>query len=216
MSQARKIRIKNPGQQKIYDVYINSTLTMRIPLTINEVGRNIKQNLERMISKNIEGRCVAEGFIKPGTINVVSYSSGTINNNKVEFQTVFECKICYPVEGMWIECMTKTITKAGIHAEVVDKEGNIPITVFVARDHHYTDKQFSMLKENTKIIVRIVGVRFELNDPYICVIGKLMDQSNVQDRNMLSKPPIQFIGGDSEGSLISRNIDDDDDNDNDD
>jgi|UniRef100_A0A6C0AS81 hypothetical protein len=195
MSQTQKIRVKNPGQQKIYDVYINSTLTMRIPLTINEVGRNIKQNLERMISKNIEGRCVAEGFIKPGTINVLSYSSGTINNNKVEFQTVFECKICYPVEGMWIECMTKTITKAGIHAEVIDKEGNIPITVFVARDHHYTDKQFSELKENTKIVVRIVGVRFELNDPYICVIGKLMDRANVQENQVFRKPPISILGG---------------------
>ena len=214
MSQARKIRIKNPGQQKIYDVYIMSTLTMRIPLTMNEIGRNIKQNLERMISKSIEGRCVAEGFIKPGTINVVSFSSGTINNNKVEFQTVFECKICYPVEGMWIECMTKTITKAGVHAEVVDKEGNIPITVFVARDHHYTDRQFSMLKEGEKIIVRIVGVRFELNDPYICVIGKLMDQANVQDnRNVLRKPPIQFIGGD-DVDQVDDDVDDDNDNDN--
>lgn len=208
MSQARKIRIKNPGQQKIYDVYINSTLTMRIPLTINEVGRNIKQNLERMISKSIEGRCVAEGFIKPSTINVVSFSSGTINNNKVEFQTVFECKICYPVEGMWIECMTKTITKAGVHAEVVDKEGNIPITVFVARDHHYTDKQFSMLKEGEKIIVRIVGVRFELNDPYICVIGKLMNPANVQDDRQRGKPSLSILGG---GEVDVNALDEDED-----
>jgi hypothetical protein len=48
--------------------------------------------------------------------------------------------------------MSKTITKAGVHAEVIDKEGNVPITVFVARDHHYTDRQFSELKENTKIL----------------------------------------------------------------
>ena len=208
MAEARKLRIKNPNQQKIHDVYINSTLTMKITLTINEVGRNIKQNLERMISKNIEGRCVAEGFIKPGTINVVSYSAGTINNNKVEFQTVFECKICHPVEGMWIECMSKTITKAGIHAEVIDKEGNIPITVFIARDHHYTDKQFSEIKENMKIVVRVIGVRFELNDPYICVIGKLMNPENTQNERQQNfrKPPISILGGE-----VSNYLDEEDD-----
>ena len=81
--------------------------------------------------------------------------------------------ICYPVEGMVIECNVKTITKAGIHAEVVDNEGNMPITIFIARDHHFTDKAFANIAENSKITTKIIGIRFELNDPYICAIGTL-------------------------------------------
>jgi len=166
---------QDKSDRKIYGVYIPSLLTMKVVLPITEVGKNMKENLEKIISKRNEGKCIAEGFIRPGSIKVIRYSSGVVNNNNVEFETVFECMICHPVEGMLIDCETKTITKAGIHAEVIDSTGSIPITVFIARDHHYNDKYFGEIKENIKIIVRVIGVRFELNDPYICVIGKLID-----------------------------------------
>jgi hypothetical protein len=90
--------------------------------------------------------------------------------------------VCHPVEGMLIECDTKTITKAGIHAEVTDENGNIPVTVFVARDHHFTDRHFAEIKENMKIIIRVIGVRFELNDPYICVIGKFLEKKSTEKK----------------------------------
>jgi DNA-directed RNA polymerase subunit E'/Rpb7 len=162
-------------QRKMFGVYEHSMLTLKVSLSVNQVGKNIKQNLERMISRKIEGKCIPEGYIRPGSVKVMSYSSGTINNEKVEFQVVFECMVCHPVEGMLIECQTKTITKAGVHAEVIDDSGSMPITVFVARDHHFSEKSFSEVKENMKIKVRVAGVRFELNDPYVCVIAKLVE-----------------------------------------
>jgi DNA-directed RNA polymerase subunit E'/Rpb7 len=168
----RKEKPQNPIK-KIYGVYIPSVLTMKIILSITEVGSNIKQNLQKRISKNTEGRCITEGFIRPDSVNLLSYSAGNVNGNQIEFQTVFECMICHPVEGMLIECQVKTITKAGIHAEVVDSNGVVPITVFVARDHHISDRSFADVKEADKITISVIGVRFELNDPYICVIGKL-------------------------------------------
>jgi hypothetical protein len=95
--------------------------------------------------------------------------------------------ICHPVEGMIIDCTSKTITKAGVHAQVIDSDGTIPVTVFVARDHHNTNKYFNTIKENAKIQVKVIGARYELNDPYICVIGKLVDAPT-------TKPKIK-IGG---------------------
>jgi len=160
---------------KIYGVYVKSMLTSKIVLSINEIGKNVKQNLETMISRTMEGKCIKEGYIKPGSSRILTYSSGVVNGEKIIFDTVFECNVCHPVEGMWIECITKTITKAGIHAEVIDDKGNVPITVFIARDHHFKDKQFSDVGENVKITVRVIGVRFEYNDSYICVIGKLLE-----------------------------------------
>ena len=164
-------------EQKIYGVYIPSVLNKKIVLSINEIGKQVKQNLEKTISKNMEGRCIKEGFIQNGSIKVLSYSSGNVNGEKIEFQTVFECMVCHPVEGMLIECNTKTITKAGVHAEVIDKNGNIPIIVFVARDHHFKDHLFAEIKESQKILVKVIGVRFELNDPHICVIAKLIEDT---------------------------------------
>jgi DNA-directed RNA polymerase subunit E'/Rpb7 len=169
-------------QRKVYGPYLQSLLTMKVSLSITEIGKNIKQNLERKISKKTEGKCIAEGFIQPNSVKVISYSNGIINNENVEFQVVYECMVCYPVEGMLIECHVKTITKAGIHTEVLDDTGVVPITAFIARDHHFTDPYFATIAENTKVTVRVIGVRFELNDPYICVIGTLVDNAQPQYR----------------------------------
>lgn len=168
-----------PHVGKVYDVYMPSVLTMKIILNITEIGKNVKQNIELAITKQIVGKCIAEGFVKPNSIKIINYSSGLVNSENIEFQTVFECMICHPVEGMIIECQAKTITKAGIHSEVVDDNGVMPVTIFIARDHHFTDKQFNNIKENSKLSVRVIGIRYELNDPYICVIGKLVEGNKI-------------------------------------
>ena len=110
------------AEPQVYGVYMPSMLTMKVQLSIIEVGKNIKQNLEKIISKKTEGKCITDGFIKPNSVKIVNYSSGVINGDLVEFYTLFECMVCHPVEGMLIECQTKTITKAGIHAEVIDTD----------------------------------------------------------------------------------------------
>jgi DNA-directed RNA polymerase subunit E'/Rpb7 len=125
--------------------------------------------------KETEGKCIPQGFIRPNSVKIVSYSSGNVHSENVEFTTVFECLVCHPVENMHVECTTKTVTKAGIHAEVITDNGVVPLTVFIARDHNYTNRDFDKVKENMKIMVRILGIRYELNDPYICAIGMLID-----------------------------------------
>ena len=181
MAQEFKKRVNNE-KSKIYGVYIKSLLTQKVILSINEIGKNTKQNLEKKIQAKIEGKCIEQGFIRPNSVVVKNYSSGLINSANVEFQVVFECNICHPVEGMLIECDVKTVTKAGIHAVVKTDEDVVPVTVFVARDHNYNDSYFGTIKENMKIITRVIGIRYELNDPFICVIGKLVQnrEDNLQ------------------------------------
>lgn len=160
---------------KIYDPYIMSVLCMKIHLPITEVGGNIKQNLEKMIVHKTEGKCIVDGFVRPDSVRILTYSAGKLNSGSVEFQTTFECMICHPVEGTLVRCKSNTITKAGIHAEVVDKQGNIPITMFIARDHHLNNDKFDRVVENAQLLVNIIGIRYEVNDANICAIGKLVD-----------------------------------------
>jgi hypothetical protein len=93
---------------------------------------------------------------------------------------------------MLIECKSKTITKAGIHAEVVDETGAVPVTVFIARDHNYNDIDFNNVKENETILVRVIGTRFELNDSYVCVIAKLAHRRD----EYMARPKRNLGGGD--------------------
>ena len=170
----------NKDDKKEYGVYINSMLSKKVVLKITEIGKNIKQNLEKKIKYSIEGKCIVEGFIRPKTVEVVSYSCGLVKDDHIEFQVIYRCLVCNPIKDIEMECFVKNITKAGIHAEVRDNEDNVPITIFVARDHNYTNSMFDTIEKDMIIRVKIIGVRFELNDPSITAIAYLLDKKEAE------------------------------------
>jgi DNA-directed RNA polymerase subunit E'/Rpb7 len=172
---------------KIQSIYSRGLLTRNITLPITTIGKNIKETIEENIKFNYEGKCLVEGFIKQNSIKIITYSSGVIyRGNNIMFEVVFECEICFPVEGMLISCLAKNITKAGIRAEsALDIPS--PVVVFVAKDHHYNMSYFSEIQEGDKITVRVIGQRFELNDKYISIIAELVkpkfDKDTIINKN---------------------------------
>ena len=156
------------------NIYMETLITQQMVLPFTLIGNNIKEILEQMLVAKTEGTCIVEGFVKPNSCKILTYSSGILHENNIIFEIVFECAICSPVEGMLIECTAKNITKAGIRAEII-KENISPVVVFIAHDHHYKSKYFSLIKENDDIVVRVIGQRFELNDTYISVIAELVE-----------------------------------------
>jgi DNA-directed RNA polymerase subunit E'/Rpb7 len=152
---------------------MKNMLLKQIHLPIKSLGNNINYILETIISKQIAGKCIQEGYIKPGSIKILTYSNGNILGNYIVFKVIFECLVCCPVEGMHINAIVKNVTKAGIRAEIIDD--NSPVIIFIARDHHYKMPYFSSLKVNDKIKVRVIGQRFELEDTYISIIAELIE-----------------------------------------
>jgi hypothetical protein len=90
----RKEKHENEAPMKIFEPYIKSILSTKVLLSITEVGKNIKQNLEKVIVSKVEGRCIVEGYIRPDSINILTYSAGKVQNGKVEFQITYECLVC--------------------------------------------------------------------------------------------------------------------------
>ena len=160
-------------KRRMTGIYGSMLITRKIVLSIVNVGNNIKQTLENVIAKQVEGRRVVEGFVKPLSSKILTYSSGTLKGSDIEFEIVFECLVCCPVEGMHIACVAKNITKAGIRAETAEDPS--PVVVFVARDHHLSSEYFTNVKEDDTINVRVIGQRYELNDKYISVIAELLE-----------------------------------------
>jgi DNA-directed RNA polymerase subunit E'/Rpb7 len=172
---------KDFRKKKEIGVYTNTLLTRKIQISFNKIGKNIKEVLEKSIKRDIEGKCTVEGFVKPNSTKILTYSSGVLFENKVEFDIVFECLVCCPVEGMLIKCNVKNKTQAGIRAvigsssELVNSEEKSPVVIYVSRDHHYNNKYFNTVNENDEITVRVIGQRYELNDAQVSVIGEIVE-----------------------------------------
>jgi len=172
----KQLHQKKKRDNRIQSVYSRCLLTRKIILPITTIGKNLNETIEESIKTNFEGKCVVEGYIKLNSSKIITYSSGiVIRGNLISFEVVFECDVCFPVEGMLISCIAKNITKAGVRAESANDVPS-PIVVFIAKDHHYSVQQFNEIKEGDKISIRVIGQRFELNDKYISIIGELVKE----------------------------------------
>jgi DNA-directed RNA polymerase subunit E'/Rpb7 len=163
-------------ETRLTSIYSRCLITRNIVLQITNIGKNIKEVIEENIKSNFEGKCLVEGFIKPNSAKIITYSSGIIyRGSSVSFEVIFECEVCFPVEGMLVSCVAKNITKAGIRAESATEVPS-PVVVFIAKDHHYNVSHFNDVKEGDKINVRVIGQRFELNDKFVSIICELVKE----------------------------------------
>jgi DNA-directed RNA polymerase subunit E'/Rpb7 len=172
---------------KLSTIYSRCLITRNIVLPITSIGTNIREIINKKINDNYEGKCLVEGFIEKNSTKIVSHSSGLIQRGtNITFVVVFECNVCFPVEGTLISCVAKNITKAGIRAESSDEIPS-PIVVFIARDHHYNSESFNEIKEGDKFTARVIGQRFELNDKYISIIAELKVERKIERKPIGSK-----------------------------
>ena len=187
----KNLKINKNKEIKLTSIYSRSIITRKISLPITAIGQNLNQILEEYIAFHFEGKCVVEGFIKPLSSKIISHSSGIVNMGiNILFDVVFECEVCYPVEGTILSCIVKTNTKAGLTAESADEKPT-PIIVFIARDHHYNNSQLTDNKEGDMINIRVIGQRFELNDKYISIIGELV-RDRPKPNSEYNKPKISI------------------------
>jgi DNA-directed RNA polymerase subunit E'/Rpb7 len=155
------------------NVYNRSLISQNITLPITAINKSLKQTLEESIICTVEGKCIVEGYVKPKSVKIITYSSGVVKGDKIVFEIVYECDVCYPVAGMLLNCIAKNITKAGIRAES-ENETPSPFVLFIARDHYFANDYFNSIEENEKFIARVIAQRFELNDKYISIIAEII------------------------------------------
>lgn len=181
--------IKRRKEVKSQAIYSRCLLTRKVVLPITFIGKNLDEVMEEYIKNTFEGKCVVEGFVKPDSSKIIRYSSGMIDRgSNIVFELVFECDICFPVEGMLISCTVKNNVKAGIRAES-STEIPSPFIVFIAKDHHFTSQQFNEIQVGDIITVRVIGQRFELNDKAVSIIGELVKEKEFYNKQKKSSKP---------------------------
>lgn len=193
LSESKPITSQKSRKSRDNPLYSQLVINKKVSVPMNKVGSNLKTTILQLIESKISGKCISEGFIKPNSIKILSFSNGIQESNNIKFEVVLECLVCSPVEGQVITCIAKNITKAGIRAEVNDDYN--PLVIFVARDHNYLNKNFSNIKESQDITVRVIGQRFELNDKNISVIAELLDIKSKSPKLKIessSKTPISL------------------------
>lgn len=190
-------RTDKTRQPDIRTVFNMCQITKQIMLPITAVNQNLLSTLERVISDMICGKCIVDGYVKPNSIQIITYSSGTMKNSNVIFDVMFNCQVCFPVAGMKVKCIAKNITKAGIRAESADTSKSneqSPFVLYIARDHSQNNQLMNSIQVGEEFTAKVIDKRFELNDNYISIIGEIhKDRDRDRDRDKGPfKPSIEF------------------------
>ena len=132
----------------------------------------VEAHLTQVISNEMDGRCIAEGFVKPGSCFVRSYSNGTFAAGNIRFDLEIECMLCCPKEGTVMNCIAKTVTQAGIRAHACGAEPS-PVVIYISREMQDSQSRtMDSVKPGDLLAVRVIGKRFELNDKHVSIIGE--------------------------------------------
>lgn len=154
-------------------VYNETLITRQLVVTMASMSPDVDKLLASAFENEFGGRCVPEGFIRRGSVALISKSAATVKGSNVVFEVLIKCDICNPVVGNVLHCVAKNITKAGIRGKSRDVEPS-PVDVFVLRDHHNTNAKFNDMKEGDEFDATVIGQRFELFDTQVSVIAELM------------------------------------------
>jgi DNA-directed RNA polymerase subunit E'/Rpb7 len=127
--------------------------------------------IEKIVKNNVEGRCIREGYVVPGTTIVLERSMGNLNNNQFNGNIIYDVKIGVKICNIPINSVVKApiikMNKLGLLAELG------PLMIIVPKEIHSNKDAFKDIKIGDEIELLIIGKTFELNSKKISVYARL-------------------------------------------
>jgi hypothetical protein len=155
-------------------VYLDERVALD-PSEINTVktADDIRSRLETKLKEIHEGKCNANGYVRPGSLKLLGKSLGKAENGRFTGHWVYDCKlscdVLYPTLGSTLTCLVMKVNKMGVYATFEEA-----IRILLPRDLHVGNEEFDTLDEGNTIQVRLDRSRFQTKDPFIMAVGKLM------------------------------------------
>ena len=168
-------------------IYENCILYNTVSVQPDELNQNIEAIIIKKLRKKVEGKCLQEGYIKPGTVKLISRSAGVLNpahfNGTAKYNVRYNADVCNPVQNQIIECVVDTVGKPGIRAYVEDATTS-PLYIMLSKSHHLNNKYFTTLKENDHIKVKVINSEFNYYEEQIRVLAVLENTKPLDVHNL--------------------------------
>lgn len=140
-----------------------------IKLTPQELSGNLEDILMKKLTNQLEEKCIKEGYVRKGSIQLIRRSVGMMNENQftgdIHFYFLLMAQVCNPSVGMHIRAMVFQNHKIGILATFG------PLEILLPREIHVDKSVFANFKRGDWIDIILLGKRFKLNDKKIFTFG---------------------------------------------
>jgi DNA-directed RNA polymerase subunit E'/Rpb7 len=159
-------------------------LVRNVHIEARDLQRNIQASLLAQLRLKYEGICIAEGYIKEESIQIIDNSLGRANLIKggLDYTVRFHADVCFPHPGQKIRAPVVLKSKIGVHAEMK------PLKILLPRDLHIGNEEFEQVEDKQEVELEVVGSRFQQGDTNIVVLGKLLNTVKPEDLELPERP----------------------------
>ena len=177
----------------IDECFIRTTLHDKVKLVPRDLNMSLSETLKFHLQKKFEGKCSYHGYIKPYSIEIISYGLGKAIpislNGDMEFVIKYKATVCNPAIGSIVAAQVTKSNKFGHFAQVYttitiplrngkSKKKDIPILeVIIIKNAQNQNEYF---EEKQQIHVEIMGKKFKINERTISAWGKYVHASQVK------------------------------------
>ena len=155
--------------------YLKCLLKQQVVIEPHELNKDINNTILNKLKKEVENKCIAEGYVKEGTIKIIKKTMGYYSPNLFTGTTCvmvyYTADVINP-NGSKIKCKIKYINK------LVYKEQG-PLLIIVSKEFHNNKKFFKNKKLGETIEVVILDKKYNINDNTISVAAKF-DEENIE------------------------------------
>jgi DNA-directed RNA polymerase subunit E'/Rpb7 len=141
------------------------------PSDFNEVKTTpIEEILLRKARESVENKCSEQGFVLPGSLQLLSRSMGYFESARFTGEAIYyvklEGKVVYPVEGVQVLGKVIRKNKMGLYINYNDA-----IRIQVPRDLHLNEPEFEEVQIGDSVYVELKRSKFAIHDTYILASG---------------------------------------------
>ena len=164
-------------------IYCQNILNEKVDIKPNELSskRDVMEIINNKLKKKIEGKCIKQGYVKKGSLQIINRSVGKIYDGHfsgdIVYKIKFSVEVCNPPEGQIINCIIYNNNKMGIIAGIGENSKDSPLMILLPRHHHQDKDIFRDVDVGDSITIEITGKKFELNDEKIHVVGSLLSKN---------------------------------------
>ena len=150
------------------------------PSDFNEMKTvSVDDLLTKKAKESMEGKCSEQGFVLPGSIELLSRSMGYFESARFTGDSIYYLKlkgqVVYPVDGMKVAGTVIRKNKMGLYINYKDA-----IRIQVPRDLHLDRPEFEDIQVGETVEVELKRSKFAIYDAYILASGMFL--SVVSDR----------------------------------
>lgn len=157
-------------------MYSRRSLEQIVTLPADRIGPNVNEHLLAFVRKSVEGKCIAAGYVKPGSVTLVTCSMGRMDTNagSAKYLVKYQADVLFPTDGLVFPCKVHKVTKMGILGGV-DGESPSSMDVLVPRDHYLESAAYQALQPDSVFEARVLGHKFHHGDRSMFVLAEIVE-----------------------------------------